>query len=170
MNIRQAMWLARGLALLATVMFVGGCEGDGFPSEPPDPQFDNAVFSEASHFVVVGEPAPSSVVGTTPTFTWQNTRQRFVFVGVFIDNIVVHDGAIVNADDNVWAWHSGLGTAREGAVNWEDGVGVVNGQLQDGTPPGPLEAGRSYVWAVWAWDRDGVHVTHSSGEVYFTVE
>jgi hypothetical protein len=80
------------------------------------------------------------------------------------------DGKILNTAANVWAWHTGLGTGREGNVRYDQGVAVVNGVLQTDAAPPPLVEGHDYVWAVWAWDDSGRQVTNSSKEIFFTVD
>jgi hypothetical protein len=69
----------------------------------------------------------------------------------------------------VWAWHTGLGRGREGAVTFADGVAPVDGSLDAVGPPVPLPRGRTYYWAVWAWDDGGMAIVHASALQYFTV-
>ncbi len=156
-------------AALVSLLALVGCS-DGFPATPPDAGLGNPVFPTADELIEVVQPAMADTVGTTPTFTWVATGRRYVFLGVFIETIDIRDGAIMNTEDNIWAWHSGLGTAREGAVTWADGLNVIDGQLQEGAEPTPLTPGQGYIWAVWAWHADGVHVAASSEEMFFMVE
>ena len=135
---------------------------------PEDYEFHNPIFPD-SYFIETGVPGFGETVSSTPTFTWRVTRNQLVFLGVFTENIVVKNNSIVNAYDIVWAWHSGLGTGREGNVFFSDGLNVVNGELQDGTQPTPLQNGQGYSWAVWAWDYEGKEITDSSQEMFFYV-
>jgi hypothetical protein len=158
------------IGLAALVLLIPACAGDGYPTAPEDDEFDNAVFSHVNRLIEISQPAMNSTTTTTPSFAWRATGRRFVYVGVFEDNIVVRDRDVVNVQDNIWAWHTGLGTSNDGGAEWADGVDVVDGRLRVGSPPTPLAPDRDYVWAVWAWDNAGFNITHSSVEVFFTTE
>jgi hypothetical protein len=149
-------------------ILITGC-GRG-PLEPPvDEEFDNPVFAGAK-LIEIGSPGPLCSVSTQPTFSWKATGQQLDFVGIFVANIAVRAGQIVNVEANVWAWNSGLGTGREGNVFYTQGVPVRGGVLDPpATVPPPLPPG-NYVWAVWAWDSLGMKVTHSSEEIFFTAD
>lgn len=151
------------------LLMSSGCGGGGPPAvRPLDEPLGNPIFPGAIR-ILVATPGSGCVVGTQPTFTWTVTGQRIVYVGLFRSNIAVRDGRIVNTEDNIWAWHSGLGTAREGNVPFGAGRDVINGVLQMDRPPTTLDESSTYVWAVWAWDELGRAVTHSSLETFFVV-
>lgn len=160
MRIREIIFLSCFLPLL-------NCTDAGIP---PDYELENAVFTHADYLIITGIPGFDSVTTATPIFTWNATGQKLVFLGIFNDNIVIYDNEIDNVENNIWAWHTGLGTGREGSVRFEDGRDVINGELQENEPPTPLTSGDSYTWAVWAWDDEGLIITHSSQEMFFTVE
>jgi len=154
-----------GLTVLACI----ACKEDNPESPVPsaDSTLANPVFPNST-LIEVGVPRFGDTVAETPTFTWRVTGRRYVYLGVFSNNFVVSNGNIININDNVWAWHSGLGTGREGNVSYSDGVNVVRGELQIG-PPTSLRSGQGYVWAVWAWGNNGTEITHSSKEMFFVV-
>jgi len=139
------------------------------PSRPADFELRNPIFSN-SEFIEARTPVFDDTIQTNPTFTWKVTGQRFVFLGIFSENIIVKDNSIINTSANVWSWHSGLGAGREGNVKFSDGVDVKDGKLQEGKPATSLKSGQSYVWAIWAWDNLGTRITHSSQEMFFTNE
>jgi hypothetical protein len=155
-----------GMLLIALLAMLG-CENE--PTPPKDYELRNAVFTGADYFIETGIPAFDDTTDSTPTFTWIQTKQDLVFLGVFKGSIQIDENKIGNITDNVWAWHSKLGTAREGNVNFSDGRDVDRGQLLVDRPPTPLVPGQSYWWAVWAWDNEGLRVTYSSREMFFTV-
>ena len=62
-----------------------------------------------------------------------------------------------------------MGKGREGNVEYTDGCDVLNGVLKLDSPPTPLIHGQSYIWAIWAWDDEGLKITYSSQEMFFTV-
>jgi hypothetical protein len=151
------------LVILLIFLFVS-CEGE----QPLDPDLQNALFPNTK-LIEIGIPVFGDTVSNMPAFSWQATGKKFVYLAIFSDRIIIKEDKIVNFEDNVWAWHSGLGTGREGSIYFSDGVDVVGGKLQTGTPS-PLISGREYVWAVWAWENDGIKVSESSKEMYFIVE
>ena len=108
-------------------------------------------------------------VSLTPSFIWESSPNKLVFVGIFLNNIEFVPGSntISNENDNIWAWHSGLGTGRIGLVAFEDGVEVMNGEFQENKTPTPLLPNEGYVYAIWGWDDSGSLVTHSSPEIFF---
>lgn len=163
----------RVVANLIMVCLCGTAIGCGALPSGPTPAVDsplgNPMFPGTS-LVEVGTPAHLCRVTGEPVFTWKVTGERLVYVGVFEDNVTVTDGRITNTSSNIWAWHSGLGTGREGNVLFQQGVDVRDGILQVGRAPTPLQEGRTYVWAVWAWDEEGVQVIKSSQEIFFGVE
>lgn len=151
----------------ALAMSAAACGGGGQPEEPRDQNFANALFPRAT-LITVG--TPQGRCPASPAFTWQTTGQAIVYAGIFTSNIVVSNGRIINSQDNVWAWHSGLARGREGNVSFNDGVSVVGGTLQLDRPATPLVHGQSYVWAVWAWSDDGSRVLASSRETFFVAD
>jgi hypothetical protein len=150
-------------------LLFGGCSKDSSPAGPPsDVGLNNPVFADAA-LIETGIPAFKDTVAATPTFTWRATGRKYVYLAVFTKNLVVSGGRIANTEDNIWAWHSGLGTGREGNVSFSDGVDVRDGVLQIGKPPTPLTSGNGYLWAVWAWQDDGTEIVASTKEMYFVV-
>src|SRR5687767_8649722 len=99
---------AKSLLCLSTL--VTGCGGELGP-----PIDENSIFP-GTELIEIGSPGPMCRVSTQPTFSWKATGRKLVFVGIFVANISVRDGQIVNVGENVWAWNSGLGTGREGNV------------------------------------------------------
>lgn len=138
---------------------------------PPDNTLNNTIFPNAN-LIEVGVPAMNAVVNTTPSFSWNNTGKKAVFIAIFTNNIIVQQDppTIVNVNDIIWAWNTGLDTGREGSIFYNDGVDVLDGVLQTGSPPTPLTIGSSYVWAVWAWDDSGYKIVAASKEMFFTVQ
>ena len=156
--------------LLGAIIFAGilGCGDDD--TIWVDPNMENAVFASADRLVETGVPAFDDTTTTTPEFSWRSTGQKFVYLAVFTSNIEVRNKQIINREDNVWSWHSGLGTGREGNVKFEHGRDMVDGKMLESGPPTPLVPGETYVWAVWAWDDQGIEITYSSQEIRFTVQ
>jgi len=157
------IWLAVGIAAASAVVF-----SILQKEPPPDYGLGNTIFARS--ILIEGfKPEFAERVSATPAFVWKATDQRYVFLGVFKRRIEVNNYRIVNIDDNVWAWHSGLGRGREGNVYFSDGCDVINGELKQDSLPTPLPKGE-YYWAIWAWADDGIKISHSSEEMYFIVE
>lgn len=154
--------------LLAVALLVSASTGcDSSTSYVPDP-FSNIIFPGTEE-IQTASPGEQCIVGGRPYFVWDATG-GLVYVGVFDENIDVNQGRIQNTGANVWAWHSGMGRGVEGVIQFDDGRAVVDGVIQEDSLPTPLEQGRSYYWAVWAWNSAGTRVTHSSAAIYFTVD
>lgn len=161
------------LILIITIPMCIGCSIPSDPRVPPtapaDSTLPNPIFPN-SDLIDVRTPKLGDTVTSTPTFTWVVTGRKYVYLGIFSQNLVIKDGNIANINANIWAWHSGLGTGREGDVSFSGGVDVVNGELQTGRLPTALISGNSYVWAVWAWNDDGTEIKQSSKEMFFVVK
>ncbi len=150
------------------VVLLGALACDASAPEPSTID-TNALFA-GTEMIEVGRPTPGCVVEPQPIFEWFATGKRLVAGAVFRSNISVSQGTISNPGAAVWIWHSGLTSGREGFVRWSQGVTVQDSVLEPVEPVDSLEIGRSYVWAVWAWDDQGLEVTHSSPEIFFNVD
>ena len=139
------------------------------PAGPAEATIANHVFA-GTQLIDVGRPTVGCVVDPHPILEWFATGQPLVAGAVFSTNISVSQGTISNRGAAVWIWHSGLTSGREGFVRWSQGVTIQDSVFVPVEPVDSLEIGRSYVWAVWAWDEQGIAVTHSSAEIFFTVD
>jgi len=109
------------------------------------------------------------ITGNQPNLLWTPSKQPLVVAAILNHPVVLKAGRIANPDKIVWLWHSGLGTANEGDVNFSQGVSIIGGDINKTEPPKALDSGRSYYWYIMAWDTEGKAVTHSSHHNYFTV-
>jgi len=106
---------------------------------------------------------------STPSFSWCATGNQLVVVAIFNSWIEVSLTKILNGEDIVWMWHTGLYTGREGTVRYGDGYSLSNGiALYDTLYP--LQNNMNYYWAVWAWGNDGKKVEKSSQAFPFYVK
>lgn len=105
-----------------------------------------------------------------PPFVWEPTEKKYVFAAIFDDeNIDVKDSKIINKDKIIWAWHSGLGSGKEGSVSFYDGRKVLNGEVTNELPD-KLKSKNYYIFGVWAWNNDGTQILYSSEVIYFYIE
>ncbi len=147
-----------------------GCANDGAGTEPPqDIGLDNSIFPDTNLIELNSPTAGEVVTNDQPHFSWKSSGNTMVFLGLFTKSISIKGKNISNVNDIVWAWHSGLGKGRAGDVEFLEGVDVLNGELITDRPPSPLFNGQMYYWAVWAWNEEGIEITHSSNEFYFLV-
>ena len=104
-------------------------------------------------------------------FEWVTSPNKLAALGLFKKEIRVdsRSNRISNITDIVWIWHSGMGRGITGDIRFSDGAKVINGDIDKLTSPVPLEKGRYYYWAVWAWDDEGREITHSSKQSYFII-
>jgi hypothetical protein len=96
---------------------------------------------------------------------FRSLNAKSFFIGIFSNKISASIEEILNVDEMVWAWHSGLGTGRNGSVLYEDGKNTENGELLDGNLR-LLNSNTRYYFAIWGWDRYG-ELECSSMEMYF---
>jgi hypothetical protein len=111
-------------------------------------------------------------VSSRPSFIWEETKSKYVMVAIFSERIDMdlQTNRIANEEAMVWAWNTGMSTGREGSIGYADGCSVIEGVIQYGTSPDPLENGASYILAIWGWDKSANYVRYSSREIPFTVE
>jgi hypothetical protein len=147
-----------------------GCGGGDSPPDPFFPLDNNTLFVGSTEIVVNSPQNGDTLMVTNPSFVWEASGKKMVFLGIFEDNISVSNNRITNVEDNIWAWHSGMASGRIGMVRFEDGFNVEGGEIIVDAPPTPLETGRPYIWAIWAWSDRGTIVTHSSRELAFLVD
>jgi parallel beta-helix repeat protein len=106
---------------------------------------------------------------TTPTFLWEPAGSGLVMIGLFKKPVNLENNSL-NTENLIWIWYPGLkNKGSVGNVNFNDGVNVLNGDLSTAVQPVPLDQGRTYYWAVWSWNAEGLLISRSSMEMYFTI-
>ncbi len=114
-------------------------------------------------------PGTGAVIPTTqPRLVWNGSGSSYAMAVITTDHLRIQDRRIANPEVMVWAWHSGLPQGNEGDVLFAQGVLVQSGALTS-VAPVPLQRGRTYFWAAWAWDEAGLHISASTALGYFTV-
>lgn len=103
-----------------------------------------------------------------PVISWESIASSLVSAGIFRNPIVVEQGEIINLEDLIWQWHSGMNIDSAGYVQFSEGKNVINGVIDYNNPPETLEDGQ-YYWAVWAWQSSGVKILFSSRPRQFYV-
>ena len=106
----------------------------------------------------------------TPSFSWNPTDAKLVVAAVFNSRIQVNSSGIINKNNTVWMWNTGMNTGKEGSIAYSDGRSVKNGIILDKEQVTPLYSDSLYTWAVWAWDDSGTKITKSSREMGFIVK
>lgn len=119
--------------------------------------------------IILMEPKIGEKLGDNqPKFVWSHPDRNIELLALFNKPIKQVADTISNPQDMIWAWHTGLKTGTAGSIRYVDGIPVINGKLSAGEVI-PLEPGRTYYWAVWAWDNEGIRITDSSKVSYFTI-
>ena len=103
-----------------------------------------------------------------PLLAWDSIGLKLINVAIFKSPIVVLNNEIVNFEDIIWKWHSGMNFGKEGYVQYLDGRDVINGEIDESVTPTPLEES-TYYWGVWAWNSDGKKILYSSRALEFYV-
>ena len=168
--------VVRYIIFLLVFLIITGCaaplmdmaEPKPEKTQEPIPKDNNPIFPGTKK-IESALPDDNDTVSLPIQFTWTATGADLVYLGIFNQKIDMALGKIKNINDNIWAWHSGLGQGREGSVVFSDGFDVVDGKMETTHSPTPLENGKTYYWAVWCWDKNGITITASSEERYFNV-
>lgn len=142
------------------IIGLAGCaQGDSAgASEEANWVYNNLIFSETSNI-----PAAQSSDVSTPAFSWTATGYKHVVCAIFSSHLAITNNQIVNEEEMVWIWHSGLKKGRDGNISFSDGLH----DLTSTAIPESLASG-TYYWAVWAIDEAG-HVRASSTEYTLSV-
>jgi len=162
---------------LVTALVLASCSSPTASSPPisnaPADSGENTIFPRTS-MITNCSPVSGSTVSSMPAFSWKATGQTLVCMAIFGTNINITTKAglttIGNPSDIVWMWNSSMSSGREGSVFFQQGCPVSGGQPDYTATPNPLTSGKTYTWAVWAWDASGIAVTSSSSEQYITVQ
>ncbi|MFY7908960.1 MAG: hypothetical protein ACOVO2_05390 [Emticicia sp.] len=104
------------------------------------------------------------------SFSWKVTNHKYVMAAIFKDIIQIKENKISNKEAIVWSWNS---TEKDiGQVKYSDGKITTldkDGLFAYSDVKEGLKAG-NYVWAVWAWDNNGINIIASSREFPFIVK
>ena len=133
------------------------------------PDTTNSIFQDALSINLQSPGNSSIVIGVSPHLKWISTNSNLVVAAIFARPIKIYSSSIGNKEDIVWAWHSGLVKGSEGDIEFSDGVTPIDGNIYDTLSPIPLKRGKTYYWAVWAWDKDGIVILKSSKQYTFTI-
>ena len=133
---------------------------------PPE---DIQVFGGVGKVLLKSPAIGETLNNNEPSFSWEMGKSNLVALGVFDNRVEVKNKAIVNVNNLMYYWDSGMGRGRIGSVKFSDGRSIVNGEFEKAIDPLPLEGGQTYRWAIWAWDDSGKYITYSSPEGYFTI-
>ncbi|MEJ5284715.1 MAG: hypothetical protein ACP5Q5_08165 [Brevinematia bacterium] len=124
----------------------------------------NPIFPETK-LIRVSLPAYTTT-SDYPDFVWSSPSDcKYQVVGIFTNKIIINGKNIVNKNDCIAMWHTGL-TGQAGNVNYTFFKVTINGEIKD-YQPSALQNGNTYYWAVWGYDKD-LKLTHSSDQIQFT--
>lgn len=142
--------------------------------------FGGAALGDASYYSAEGDETRNNIfLGTSnidfeidvdgvPAFSWYDNARPYVFLAIFDGDLDIGANRILNDEVVVWTWHSGLGKGIRGDIDYEDGVEVVDGELQEYTENlAPLADG-TYKAALWMYDQN-YNLTDSSVLKAFTI-
>ena len=109
-------------------------------------------------------------VTPAPVIRWNSVQTKLIITAIFSQPIQVVNGRVVNSNEIVWIWHSGLENGKDGWVAFEEGRNISDGDLENLSQPTPLATSHQYYWGVWSWDESGVKVRYSSRQMTFYVK
>jgi hypothetical protein len=164
--------MSRIITSLLVVLCLSSCSS----CKPDDPEPKPSAIQKGIPIIAgttlirVTAPYFDTIIYRNPSVIWEPTASKNVIAAIFdADNIEASSDEILNFEDVIWAWHSGLGTGREGSVFYNDGRKVENGRITD-QPPVLLNNLEHYVLGIWAWNIDGTKIVYSSDAVFFKVK
>lgn len=123
----------------------------------------NSIFVRGDSSYLASYP---DTLNSLPLLAWDSVGLKLINVAIFTSPIVVSNNEIVNFNDIIWEWHSGMNFGKEGYVQYLDGRDVINGEI--GEKVTPLEES-TYYWGVWAWNSNGRKILYSSRALEFYV-
>lgn len=113
-------------------------------------------------------------VDTEPIFEWNSVNNELIAVAIFESNVKLSSDLrrIENVEEAIWTWNTGIGgetkNSNKTRVSYSQGKDIIDGEITESITP--LEPGKVYTWAVWAWNAQGTSVEKSSISIPFLVE
>lgn len=164
-------------------LFLLSCEPESNLAYNPELIFPYAIeisippysYSDNTHtYFIKGDSAflmdITDTISVNPTFKWKAKNKKLIFTAVFDSPIISNNNTILNAENMVWSWHSGLETGINGEVMLSEGVQVMEGKLTNMNAT-TLKAESFYYWGIWAWDDSGTRIKYSSRQItLYTVQ
>jgi len=133
------------------------------------PNNKSSIFGVSSSVELLSPIIGESLYTDIPQFIWNMEPRSLVALGVFSDRIKIKNNEIQNDEDIVFYWDSSMPAGNLGSVSIVDGIRYVSGNRTEGGTFRPLERGKIYYWAIWAWDSEGIKIIDSSVEGFFTI-
>jgi hypothetical protein len=131
-------------------------------------------FDSISYKVAAGTLADT--LGRMPEFRWRVTASSLLTVCISRQPFVLSNNQIVNEEDIIWQWHTGLnqeiielGETNYVKIPFKEGRPLKNKNILYNTQPLALESGL-YFWSVWGWDKSGKKISYSSPQIQFIVK
>lgn len=100
-----------------------------------------------------------------PIFDLSNVNGNLSKIVVLKDSLQLQNNQIINLEDLVWEWDSGMGIQKE--IHFEDGR-LVDSTFSLGPRFCKLEES-NYYWAAWTWNDDGTQIELATYQQTFTV-
>jgi hypothetical protein len=110
-------------------------------------------------------------LNSMPRFKWDSVGIDIITLAIFNEPIEVQGNEIVNSNNIIWQWHSGMEIGIEGDVQYIQGRNVIHDgadTIDYQNPVTPLEEGH-YFWAIWGWKPSGTRIWYSSRQLEFYV-
>lgn len=112
----------------------------------------------------------ADTVTANPVLRWDSVQTTHIVAAIFKQPVLMINGAVTNTDDIVWIWHTGLGTGKNGHVEYIHGKSISNGDIYNETDLIHLVGPGNYYWGVWGWNNSGTVVAYSSRALVFFIK
>ena len=135
---------------------------------------NSLLFPHIRHEIKIISPLNKKSIGTnTPTIKYTNVQYGTHIIVTLWDKLpIIQNKHIINSENIIWYWHTGMRNSPIGYVEYNNGVNPINGDLSGNnevSPPKPLKRGRIYYLAIWEWDDKGEKIISSSKINYFNI-
>lgn len=181
-----------GINLLGFIILFMGCEPEEVSYTNDYILFENSIqisipeYTYADNGVVYKVGGDSSytakiidTLSSKPEFHWLESSATFLMAAIFSDSIRVNAYNILNTEDIIWRWNTGMEFESSQdligdeykyvtSVLYEDGKRVNNDTILESEPES-LESG-DYYYAIWGWSGDAKKITYSTILYHFYVK
>ena len=170
-----------GFILLVCMLVFVGCEPEESVYKNEYILFENSlqisipeyIYSDNNIVFQVGGDTTSKynrtdTLSSKPVFQWNESSATFLLAAIFSAPIQVDEYNILNPDDIIWQWNTGMEFGSNGKVLYSEGKSVLNGTFSEAEVT-PLVSG-DYYFAIWGWTTEAKKIAYSSSQIHFYVK
>ncbi|MEM6699325.1 MAG: hypothetical protein AAF599_13060 [Bacteroidota bacterium] len=96
----------------------------------------------------------------TPIFSVEAVSNELIYIAISNEQLTTDELEVQNQDAIIWHWHSGINNNK--FIGVEDGSFLDSIALKQKNVSCQLSLYDQLYWAAWAWDEEGIKITHST--------